>query len=77
MVEPFDEQMREFRDELADAVTSLDRQYAELKTAARRRLGSLYNAADYPESLAGLFQIEWDFPSVEPPDYLQQLNPEL
>jgi len=27
--------------------------------------------------LAGLFAIEWDFPSVEPPNYLQQLNPEI
>ncbi len=30
-----------------------------------------------PESLRGLFSVEYDFPSVEPPDYLRQLNPEL
>jgi hypothetical protein len=24
-----------------------------------------------------LFQINWDFPSVEPPDYLRQLHPEI
>ena len=24
-----------------------------------------------------MFSIDWDFPSVEPPDYLQQLNPQL
>jgi hypothetical protein len=24
-----------------------------------------------------MFQVTWDFPSVEPPDYLRQLNPEV
>ena len=63
--------------ELADAVEELDRQFAELKSAARLRLGSLYCASDYPDSLGGLFSVEWDFPSVEPPSYLRQLSPEL
>jgi hypothetical protein len=31
----------------------------------------------YPPSLLGLFVLEHDFPSVEPPNYLRQLNPEL
>jgi len=38
-------------------------------------LGSLYNPADYPESLNGMFRVEWDFPNVDAPSYLQQLNP--
>jgi len=76
-IEMFDSQMHEFRDELNEAVLDLDRHYSELKTAAVQRLGRLYNAADYPESLEGLFTLDWDFPSVEPPNYLQQLNPEL
>jgi len=76
-IDTFDAQMREFRAELDEAVADLDRHYDPLKSAAARRLGSLYNPADYPESLRGMFSIEWDFPSVEPPDYLQQLNPEL
>src|SRR6185312_9452074 len=29
------------------------------------------------ESLVGLFDVSWDFPSVEPPDYLRELNPAL
>ena len=69
--------MKELREELAEAVATLDRHYSELKTAARQRLGSLFNGGDYPESLQGMFSVEWDFPSVEPPDYLQQLNPQL
>src|SRR5262249_34855839 len=39
--------------------------------------GRLYHASDYPESLTGLFDMTWDFPSVEPPDYLRRLSPEL
>jgi hypothetical protein len=31
----------------------------------------------YPETLVGLFGVEWSFPSVEPPDYLVRLSPGL
>ena len=76
-IDGFAAKMREFQEELAEAVETLDRRYSELRAAARDRLGSLYNSADYPESLRGMFSVEFDFPSVEPPDYLQQLNPQL
>ena len=74
-VEEFVAQMADFKVELDDAVANLDRHYGELKRAAAERLGSLYNAADYPESLVGLFDVQWDFPSFEPPDYLRLLCP--
>jgi hypothetical protein len=76
-VEAFNQQMLDLRTELDAAVERLEQHYADLRSAARRRLGSLYNPADYPASLQGLFGIEWDFPSVEPPDYLLQLNPAI
>ena len=76
-IDQFTGQMRSFQEELAEAVENLDRHYSDLKMTARQRLGSLYNAADYPDSLANLFGIEFDFPSVEAPDYLRQLNPAL
>jgi hypothetical protein len=76
-VEGFAAQMTDFQVELDDAVANLDRHYGELKAAAAQRLGSLFNAADYPETLAGLFGVAWDFPSLEPPDYLVQLAPGL
>jgi len=76
-VEDFAVKMQEFQEELAEAVETLDRRYGELKATARQRLGSLYNPSDYPTSLAGLFAIEFDFPSIEAPSYLQQINPEL
>jgi len=73
----FNVQMQTLKAELEEAVTKLDEQYAELQSAARRRLGSLYDAGDYPESLDGLFDVQWDFPAFEPPNYLRQLSPEL
>ena len=76
-IDDFAAKMSEFQEELSEAVATLDRQYHELKAIARRRLGSLYNGGDYPDSLEGLFEISFDFPSVDAPTYLQQLNPEL
>jgi hypothetical protein len=76
-VEPFTQQMGQFKAELDAAVLELDRHFADLQSAARDRLGSLYNSADYPAALSGLFDVAWDFPSVEPPEYLMRLNPQL
>jgi len=76
-VETFDNQMNWFQQELMDAVEALDERYHDLQVAARQRLGSLFNPADYPESLQGMFDMTWEFPSIEVPSYLQQLNPEL
>jgi hypothetical protein len=73
----FDVQLASLKSELQEAVATLDEHYAELKSAARRRLGRLFNQADYPPSLTGLFDVSYDFPSVEPPDYLRQLSPQL
>lgn len=76
-ISAFDVQLTTLRVELEEAVRTLDEHYSELQSAARRRLGSLYNVSDYPQSLEGLFGIAWEYPSVEPPSYLQQLNPAL
>ena len=69
--------MTTLKAELDEAVQELERHFDELKSAARQRLGDLYNPADYPATLLGLFEMGWDFPSVEPPSYLRQLSPEL
>ena len=76
-IEKFNQKLNQFRDELALAVTNLDAHFESLKSAAQERLGSLFNPADYPPTLIGMFAVEWDFPSVEPPEYLLRLNPEL
>lgn len=76
-IENFDELLRDLSQELSDSVSNLDRHFSELKRAAQNRLGRLFNSADYPASLEGLFEVSWDYPSIEPPDYLRQLSPEL
>jgi hypothetical protein len=76
-IEQFNAKLVELRSELHAAVARLDDHYAELKAAARRRLGRLYNPADYPSCLEGLFEIEWDFPSVEPAEYLLRISPAI
>ena len=76
-VASFDAQMTTLRMELEAAVTTLNDHFDELRAAARDRLGSLYDSGDYPASLRGLFGITWEYPSVEPPDYLQRLDPKL
>lgn len=76
-ISEFDRQVGSFREELTESVEELDRHYADMRSAARRRLGDLFDPNDYPVTLIGLFGIEHEYPSVEPPSYLRQLNPEL
>ena len=73
----FTGRMEGFCRELVEAVHDLDSHYDELRGAARTRLGALFNPADYPPTLVGLFALGWSFPSVEPPPYLQRLAPDL
>jgi hypothetical protein len=76
-VTPFAERMELHREQLRQAVRVLEASLPELRAQARERLGRLYNPSDYPDSLTGEFDLSWEFPSVEPPDYLRQLAPEL
>jgi len=61
--------MEDFRGELTASETAVNAEYEQMKGDARRRLGRLFNPADYPPEVRGLFGVEWDFPSVEPPAY--------
>lgn len=76
-VNPFDLKMAEFRDELLQAERGLGRVFDQIKMDARRRLGRLFNPDDYPSQVDGLFLVQWDFPSVEPPNYLMRIAPEI
>src|SRR5262249_52560950 len=69
--------MEGFRDELTHAEADLNAVYDEIKADARQRLGRLYDPADYPPEVRGLFGVEWDFPSIEPPAYLMRIAPEV
>jgi len=76
-LQAFSVQLTTLQAELAEAAMGLSAHYRELQSAARQRLGRLFNPADYPTDLAGLFAVNFDFPSVEPPEYLRQLSPQL
>ncbi len=76
-VERLNERMLELSYELEQAIEQLQSHYSELKDQARGRLGNLFERSDYPEELRTQFNVTWDFPSVEPPSYLQRLQPEL
>ena len=76
-VPAFAHAMEGFREELHEAEEQLNAAYEEVKADARRRLGRLFNPADYPPEVRGLFGVEWDFPSVEPPSYLMRVAPEV
>lgn len=76
-INAFDNQITSFQSELEEAVCELNDHYDELRASARDRLGDLFDASDYPSTLIDAFEINHDYPSVEPPEYLRQLNPEL
>jgi hypothetical protein len=76
-IAPFVTAMEEFRHELTQAERGLDDVYESMKQDARARLGKLFNEGDYPAAVRGLFAVEWDFPSIEPPAYLLRIAPEV
>jgi hypothetical protein len=76
-IDAFVHQLDGFREELTHAERDLNAVYDQVKADARDRLGRLYNPADYPPEIRGLFVVDFDFPSVEPPNYLLQLHPEI
>lgn len=76
-VTSFNDRLDALRTELQAAVAVLDDHYSELQAAARQRLGRLFSLSDYPVTLRGLFDVSWEFPSLEPAESLLQLSPEL
>ncbi len=73
----FHTMMTDFQHELNEAARSLNDRRHELLEEARQQLGRLFNAKDYPDDLAELFAVEWDYPAIEPPGYLAQIAPEV
>ena len=69
--------MQTYRERLQEAARELSSQYDTIKSEAQRRLGTLFNASDYPTTLDGLFDLEVTYPAIEPPNYLMALHPEV
>ena len=76
-VRGFDERMQQLRGELATAATELEAEFEQIKAQAQQRLGELFDPGDYPVRIASAFAVAWDFPSVEAPDYLKSMCPEI
>lgn len=76
-VESFDDQMREFSEQLAAAVESLQQHYDEVLAAAREQLGDLFDPANYVDDVRQFYALTWGFQAVEPPNSLRRLHPEL
>ena len=73
----FTAKMGELQEELAEAVANLDRHYSNLKATRGSGWVRFSTPGITPNHVSGAFSIDSDFPSVEPPDYLQRLNPQL
>lgn len=71
----FQETMSAFRAELAEAAAALQADYETIRGEAQQQLGDLFNDADYPTDITGLFSLKWEFPSIEPPPYLMEADP--
>ena len=76
-VHDFNSSLTGFKDQFNSGVVDLNHHFSDLKEAARHRQGSLFNNDDYPSSLSNEFDVSWDFPSVDAPDYLRRLSPEI
>lgn len=76
-VETFTVTMQDLYFDLKEAERVFDLHYDEIRLEARQRLGRLYNPEDYLPSMIGAFEVAWEFPSVQAPEYLLQLAPEL
>ena len=48
-----------------------------MRENAQQQLGDLFDDGDYPSRIDDEFELEWDFPSIEPPAYLKELHPHL
>jgi hypothetical protein len=75
-VADFVHQLQDFRAALRQAEQGLNAAFDSIQDDARRRLGRLYDPHDYPANVRGLFDLSWDFPTVEPPSYLLHISPE-
>jgi hypothetical protein len=70
----FNDDMARFRQQLDQAAAALDEVYYSMRAAARHSLGDLFDESDYPMSLSGAFEINWEYPSIDPPEYLRDVN---
>ena len=74
-IKEFDTKMTDLWSELNAAVERLGQAHGEWNAAAVSGVEPLDNPEDLQDTFGNLFAFTWDFPSLEPPDYLRQLCP--
>lgn len=65
----------EFRDQLHAASHEFAAAKEQVLARAREKLGRLHCEADYPQTFEGLFDTSLDWPNLEVPSYLKELDP--
>ena len=76
-VEQFDRHLSGLRKELDAAAAVMVEELPALRERAAQRLGDLYDEADFNAAWAGGWDILWDYPSLEPPESLAKIAPEI
>ena len=76
-VEELEGLLAQKKEELAAAVAELQQAWPQIRDESRALLAALHAEADYPDTVIGLFDIEWSFVSVEPPTVFFQMHPEI
>ncbi len=76
-LEEFNERMQRYQNELAEKALAVQYARDAIIQDAAQRLQHGFDITDYPQNLAALFGVEWSFPSIDPPDYLKTLNPQV
>ena len=79
-VEAFDQQMKDYDTSLDEAKNHLDDCRDEILDAAQKHhegLGLLWDPNDYPKVLSEEVGFKHDYPSIEPPQYLAELAPNI
>lgn len=78
--EDFDKWMQKIetaRDQLRDAVQAFQDVWPEIIRDAESKLGTTFDRTDYPADIRPFFEIKSEIPSLEPPEYLQTMSPEV
>jgi hypothetical protein len=76
-IEKFNATLSDLQTRLVVAERELNDKLPAIKAEAQAALGDLYDPGEYPTAIRGLFNVDWEFPNVSPPDYLLKLNPAL
>ena len=77
-LDAFAESMEARQSRLAAHLVDLDNAYVTMRSEAQRRLGHpLFNASDYPVSIADSYSFTWEPDNSDPPPYLSRLAPSI